>query len=56
MFDGNAFLNELVGKNWMLMLLLFNVLTVIFPDAKWLKAIWKGFSKVFPVFKKKDQT
>jgi len=54
MFDGNAFINEIVGKNWMLMLLVYNILAVIFPDAKWLTAIGEGFSKMFPVFKKKD--
>jgi len=53
MWDGNAFINELVGKNWMLLLIIYNVVAVIFPDAKWLKAIGEGFSKAFPVFKRK---
>lgn len=55
MFDGNAFINEIVGKNWMLMLLAYNILAVIFPDARWLKAIGTGFSKLFPVFGKKNE-
>jgi hypothetical protein len=54
MFDGNTFINELVGKNWILMLLAYNILAVIFPDAKRLKAIGEAFSKEFPVFKKKN--
>lgn len=51
MFDGNAFINELIGKNWMLLLLAYNILSVIFPDAKWLEAIGDGFSRMFPVFR-----
>ena len=54
MFDGNAWINELIGKNWMLLLLLYNILTVIFPGARWLKAIGEGFGKMFPVFRRKE--
>lgn len=49
--DGNALINELIGKNWMLFLLAYNILSVIFPEAKWLKAIGDGFSRMFPVFR-----
>lgn len=54
MIDGNAFINEVVGKNWMLLLLAYNIFVVVFPDSKILKAIGEGFSKMFPVFKKKE--
>lgn len=55
MFDGNAFINELVGKNWMLLILAYNILSVVFPDAQWLRAIGDGFSKVFPVFRNPEK-
>jgi hypothetical protein len=54
MFDGNAFINDMINNNWMLLILLYNILSTIFPDSKALKAIGEGFSKMFPVFKRKE--
>ena len=53
MFDGNAWINDFIGKNWMLLILLYNMLTVIFPDSAALKAIGQSFSRMFPVFRSK---
>lgn len=53
MFDGNAWINDFIGKNWMLLILLYNMLTVIFPDSAALKAIGQSFSRMFPVFRTK---
>jgi len=49
--DGNALLNEIVGKNWMVLLLIYNVLAVIFPNAGWLKRIGAAFADRFPQFR-----
>lgn len=54
MFDGNSFINDLISNNWMLLILLYNILSTIFPDSKAIKGIGEGFSKMFPVFRKKD--
>lgn len=56
MIDGNALINEFIGKNWMVLILLYNILTVIFPDARWIKAIGESFAKMFPVFGRKEKT
>jgi hypothetical protein len=53
--DGNAVLNEIIGKWWMVMMLVYFILNTIFPDSKILKAIGEGFSKMFPVFRKKGE-
>jgi len=52
MFDGNAWINELIGKNWVLIILAYNILSVVFPDAQWLKRLGSAFADRFPVFKK----
>ena len=54
MFDGNAFINELVGKNWMILIIIYGVFRAAFPNSKILNAIREGFSNLFPVFKKKE--
>lgn len=54
MIDGNTFLNDLIGKNWMVLMLIYVILNNIFPDSKILQAIGKGFSNMFPVFKRKE--
>ncbi len=55
MIDGNAILNEFIGKNWMVMLLVYNILAVIFPNAEWLKRLGAAFADRFPQFRKKGE-
>jgi hypothetical protein len=43
---------KLIGKNWVLLILLYNILAVVFPDAQWLKRLGDAFADRFPVFKK----
>jgi len=53
MIDGNALLNDFIGKNWMVILLAYNILAVIFPNAEWLKRLGAAFADRFPVFRGK---
>lgn len=54
MFDGNAFINELVGKNWMLLILIYGIVRAMLPNSKFLSAIGEAFSGLFPILRKKE--
>jgi hypothetical protein len=53
-FDGNAYLLEIVEKNWICLLLAYQMIRSMFPDNKVLKSIGESFSGIFPVFRKKE--
>ena len=54
MIYSNSWLIEFIGYNWMALLIIYGVLKAMFPESKILSAIGEGFSKLFPVFRKKD--
>ena len=55
MIDTNTWLIEFIGKNWMVMLIIYGVFAAMFPASKILAAIGETFSGLFPVFRKKPR-
>jgi hypothetical protein len=54
MIDSNNFLLDLVGKNWMALIILYTMVRTIFPNVKVIIAIGDAFANLFPQFKKKE--
>jgi hypothetical protein len=53
MIDTNQLFVDFVGKNWMLMLIVYAVVREMLPDSKILKALGEAVSNLFPVLKNK---
>lgn len=53
MIDGNAWLNEFIGKNWLVLLLAYHVLDAAFPSWRFLDRLGEAMTQIFPVFKKR---
>ena len=50
--DSNQFLDDFVGSNWILLLLLLNLWKAAFPNSKFLASLGATLAETFPAFKK----
>ena len=54
MINGNQFLIDLIGNNWMVLIIVYGVFRAALPNSRILSAIGEGFSNLFPVLQRKS--
>lgn len=53
--DSNGFLDDFVGQNWILLLLMYNIFKAVFPNSKVLEAIGATLSSKFPLLRQPER-
>lgn len=51
--NGNQFLIDFIGANWMVLIIVYGIFRAMFPNSKVLGAIGEAVSNLFPVFKQR---
>jgi hypothetical protein len=54
MWNSNQWLLDLIGGNWMVMIIVYTIVRTIWPGSALIVAVGDAFSNLFPQFKKNE--